>query len=192
MQYKKVTQIAKGWSSFIFLAKDTKGNEVILKEVREKSPRKNLSEREGAMLARANELGVGPKLLEVNHKENFVAMEYIHGPKLLDWVMNENFESEVSQEELYFFVKELYRQCLALDLVGLSHNQLQVGKNILVTKKLYNDGKERLVPVIIDFEKATMKTPSASKNVGQLLSFLFYNPNGAVAKKVRDKLGLDI
>ncbi|MEK6959257.1 MAG: hypothetical protein AABW59_04390 [archaeon] len=187
MNLVKIRRIAKGWSSYIFLAKDSKGNQLVLKEVREKSPRKDLAHREGEMLLRTNSVGVGPKVIEVNYKDNFVAMEYISGPKFLDWVMSENFDKEVSKEDLYFFIKDLYRQCLALDSLGLSHNQLQVGKNILVKS---SNGK--YFPVIIDFEKATMKTPDTTRNLGQIMSFLFYNPNGAVAKKVREKLEIEL
>ena len=138
MNYNKVNQIAKGWSSYIWIVKDTKGNEFVLKEVREKSPRKDLAEREGKMLQLANSVNVGPKIIEINFEENFVVMEYIRGVKFFDWVMNEgpckekNFENEVSAEELYFFIKELYRQLNSLEKAHLSHNQLQVGKNILV------------------------------------------------------------
>jgi len=100
----------------------------------------------------------------------------------------EKFSKEkISREELYFFIKELYTQLLSLDSINISHNQLQVGKNILVKTKFTN-GKKIFVPIIIDFEKASEKTKT--KNIGQIESFLFYNPNGAVAKKVRKILNL--
>ena len=50
MKYTKIKQIAKGWSSYIWLVKNKKGEEFVLKEVREKSPRKDLANREGKML----------------------------------------------------------------------------------------------------------------------------------------------
>jgi len=197
MNYNKVNQIAKGWSSYIWIVKDTKGNEFVLKEVREKSPRKDLAEREGKMLQLANSVNVGPKIIEINFEENFVVMEYIRGVKFFDWVMNEgpckekNFENEVSAEELYFFIKELYRQLNSLEKAHLSHNQLQVGKNILVEKKFDpTTKKEQYFPVIIDFEKATLKYENHTKNIGQIDAMLFYNPNGAIAKKIREKMNL--
>ena len=195
MHYKKIKQIAKGWSSYIWLAEIVDGKEkgkvVALKEVREKSPRKNLYEREGKMLALANSVGVGPKLIEVNAKENFVTYKFVKGKRLLDWVLDEEFETNVSKEQLYFFIKELYKQCLTLDLIGLSHNQLQGGKNILVTKRRTN-GNEKFFPVIIDFEKASLKEINNTRNLGQIESFLLYNPNGMVAKKVREKMILNL
>lgn len=181
MQFKRIEKIAKGWSSYIWKVMLADGRCAVLKEVREKSPRKNLAEREGKFLKLANSVGVGPMMFEANRKGNYILMEYIEGPIFRDWILDE----KVSRSELYDFIKELYRQLLLLDTINVSHNQLQVGKNILVAR----DGK-KLVPVIIDFEKATMK--QQTKNLGQIESFLFYNPNGAVAKKVRNILNLKL
>jgi len=186
MKYTKIAKIAKGWSSYIWTVKDTSGKLYVQKEVREKSNRKNLAEREGKMLSLANSVGVGPKVKEINYKKNFVIMEFIKGPKLFDWALGNTFEN-VSKEELYFFVKDLIRQCLLLDSIGLRHTQLQVGKNILVTKK---SGK--YYPIIIDFEKASISDKSSTKNFGQIASFLFYNPNGKIAEKIREKLNLQL
>jgi predicted Ser/Thr protein kinase len=208
MKFKKIRLIAKGWSSYVWLVsganagkKNTNQNsKLILKEVREKSPRKNLAEREGTYLKKANTVNVGPRLCEANLKKNYVLMEYIEGPKLIDWILEEKY----SREELYFFIKELYGQLLRLDEIHTSHNQLQVGKNILVAKKKIIQAvgknisakngklieKEMPFPVIIDFEKATTK--EHTKNIGQIESFLFYNPNSLVAKKVREVLELEL
>jgi len=186
MNYTKLNQISKGWSSYIWLVKNQGGKKFALKEVREKSPRKDLFEREGKMLSLANSVGVGPKLIEANEKENNVVMEFVEGKKFFNWVMDESFE-RIPAEKIYFFIKELYRQCLALDKIGLSHNQLQVGKNILVREK-----EKSYFPVIIDFEKATLKEKGKTKNVGQIMSMIFYNPNGAIAEKIRKKMSLEL
>ncbi|MBT7241393.1 MAG: hypothetical protein HN878_02780, partial [Candidatus Diapherotrites archaeon] len=66
MKYTKINKIAKGWSSYIWIIKDTNGKAYVQKEVREKSNRKNLAEREGGMLSLANGVGIGPKVKEVN------------------------------------------------------------------------------------------------------------------------------
>lgn len=191
MNYKKLEQISKGWSSNIWKIKSFKKNNkiMILKEVREKSNRKNLAEREGKMLAKANSVGIGPKLFEMNLEKNFVIMEYIKGKRFLDFVFGKEFDF-ISKKEFYGFVKELYWQCLLLDKIGLTHSQLQIGKNILV-KEIQQKGIKKFVPVIIDFEKSSIRTDGKEKNIGQIESFLFYNPNGFVAKKVRNKLGLE-
>jgi putative serine/threonine protein kinase len=189
MKYKKIKKIAKGWSSYIWLAKNKNGKKIAIKEVREKSNRRNLAEREGKMLALANSVGVGPKIVEVNYEKNFVVMEYIKGKKFLDFVEDGGLE-EMSRKEVYYFLKELIRQGLLLDEIGLRHSQMQVGKNILVKEKIVNE-KKKFEPVIIDFEKGSLKKDS-TKNFGQLTSFLFYNPNGFVAKEIRKKLNLKL
>lgn len=186
MNYTKIKKISKGWSSYIWLVKDEKNKLFIRKEVREKSNRTNLGEREGQMLATANSVFVGPKLIKADIKNNFVIMQYIKGGKFLDFVISKKFD-EISKKEIYEFLKELYYQCLKLDEIGLAHTQLQVGKNILVTNK-----NKKIFPVIIDFEKASIRTDGKSKNVGQIESFLFYNPHSFVAKRIREKLNLEL
>lgn len=192
MNYTKISKIDKGWSSYIWLAKSEKGTEVILKEEREKSPRKGLCEREGKMLALANSVKVGPKLFEVNEKENFVAMEYIKGQEFLRWLNKKEFEN-VTKKEMYEFLKEIYRQLLRLNKVNLSHNQVSGGRNILVTET-YNEKKERkFVPTIIDFETAKIRiSPKKTKNLGQADDYFFQNKYGFAARKVREKLEIEL
>jgi len=193
MEYKKVIQLAKGWSSYIWLVKDEGGKEYILKEVREKSPRKNLAQREGEMLQIANKAGIGPKIVEVNYEKNFVVREYINGKTFLAWISEESFEKEVSAKELYDFIKELYKQLFALDSVNLSHNQLEGGKNIMVKEKTDAlSGEKKFVPIIIDFEKSTIKESNHTRNIGQIESMFFYNPHGMIARKIREKLNLTL
>jgi len=188
MKFTKIKKIAKGWSSYIWLVQTEEGKELVLKEVREKSPRKDLAEREGKMLQLANSARVGPKVEEINYEENYVLMEYIKGPKLFDWILNDEFEKTITKKQLWNFLKELYKQILLLDSINLSHNQLQVGKNILVVENKGKNGEKEFAPVIIDFEKATIKENTHTKNIGQIESMLFYNPNGILAKKVQEKL----
>ncbi|VVB74225.1 Uncharacterised protein [uncultured archaeon] len=193
MQFKKITQLAKGWSSYIWLVRGEDGKEYALKEVREKSPRKNLAEREGEMGLLANKVGVGPRVVEVNYEKNFVVREFVNGKNFLNWISSEEFDKSVTPQELYEFIKELYRALLALDSISLSHNQLEGGKNILVEEKVDALSKKRkFVPVIIDFEKASVKENNHTRNIGQIESMFFYNPHGMIAKKIRAKLSLTL
>ncbi len=187
MKFTKIKQIAKGWSSYVWLVQTESGKELVLKEVREKSPRKDLAEREGKMLLLANRVGVGPKVEEVNFEENYVIMELVKGKKLLDWILSEEFEKNIAKEEVWEFLKKLYKQLLSLDSINLSHNQLQVGKNILVVEQIGKNLEREFIPVIIDFEKASIKENNRTKNIGQIEAFLFYNPHSIVAQKFRAK-----
>lgn len=192
MKFRKIKLIAKGWSSYIWKIKMKNGSICTLKEVREKSNRKNLAQREGQYLTLANSAKVGPKIIEINYKKNYVIYKFINGTTFLNWVFSSEFEN-ATRKEIYNFIKELFRQVILLDSIGLRHTQLQVGKNILVTKKIAKSGKKEFVPTIIDFEKSSMDFDKRKeKNFGQIASFLFYNPNGAIAQKIREKLNLKL
>ncbi len=202
MKFKKIKKIAKGWSSYIWKIKTLDKKVCTLKETREKSNRKNLAEREGKYLTIANSVGIGPKIVEINYEKNYIIYEYIKGTTLLDFIFSKEFDN-AKREDIYKLIKEIIRQALVLDSIGLRHTQLQVGKNILITKKIHN-GNTEFIPTIIDFEKASVtesarrldRTNSSEavkeKNFGQIASFLLYNPNGIVAKKIREKLDLEL
>ncbi|MAG18074.1 MAG: hypothetical protein CL944_01210 [Candidatus Diapherotrites archaeon] len=171
-----VEQIAKGWTSFVYLVKDSKGNFFIAKSLREKANRRDMVERESENLALANSIGVGPKLIETDFENNVVLLEFIEGRIFMEWLF-----FTPKKNELEKFLKELFDQAKKLDKKGLDHGQLAgKGKNIIVRK-----GK----PVIIDFEKASAKRKAG--NVNQLKSFLFVNPHSAIPKKVKEILGPD-
>ncbi|MDD3159790.1 MAG: hypothetical protein PHQ98_02385 [Candidatus ainarchaeum sp.] len=184
MEFIKLKQIDKGWSSFIYLVKEKTTNKIyILKETREKSNRKELAKREGSMLSLANSVGIGPKIKKIDYENNGVIMEYIKGKEISKFIF-EDFE-KITKYQLYELIKDLYRQLYKLDKINLSHNQLLGGKNILITKK-----RKNYFPIIIDFEKSNLK--EKTKNIGQIDSFLFYNPNSEIAKKIREKLEIKL
>jgi putative serine/threonine protein kinase len=190
MQFTRIKQIEKGWSSFIWLVEGENGEKMVLKEPKPNSPRMDIANREGKNLLLANSVGVGPKVFEVNYEKNYVLMEYIDGVELNKIIFGTIF-STITKKQLYDFVKELYRQCLALDTIGLSHKQLQGGKNILVKKETDKNGETKFTPVIIDFEKANIRMENHTKNIGQIEAMFFYNPHAEMSKRVREKLELE-
>jgi len=172
-----VEQIAKGWTSFVYLVQDSKGKKFVVKSLREKANRRDMVKRESENLKISNSVGVGPKLIEVDFENNVVLLEFIEGPNFIDWIF-----SNPAKKDLEKFLKELFEQAEKLDKKGLDHGQLAgKGKNILVRK-----GK----PVIIDFEKASTKRKVG--NVNQLKAFLFVNPHSTIPKKVKEILKLDV
>lgn len=171
---KSIEKISKGWTSYIYLVKNSKGKKFILKVLREKSTRTNMVEKESENLKLANSVGVGPKLIKFDNGNGVVQMEFIEGESFKDWI----FETYVSQKKLFSFLKELLSQGKKLDEIGLDHGQLAgKGSNILVRKNK---------PVIIDFEKASSKRKTG--NFNQLKSFLFINPRSSITKRVRKVL----
>ena len=168
---KLIEKIAKGWTSYIYLVKNSKGKKVILKVLREKSNRTNMVEKESENLKLANSVKVGPKLIRFDKANGVVQMEYVAGKSFKEYI----FETNVSQKELFSFLKEILSQAKKLDKIGLDHGQLAgKGANILVKKNK---------PIIIDFEKASNKRRVGNYN--QLKSFFFISPHSAIAKKVR-------
>ncbi|MCR4335122.1 MAG: hypothetical protein NUV57_01140 [archaeon] len=174
--FKLVEQIAKGWTSFVYLVEDSKGKKLVAKSLREKVHRINMVERESENLKLANSVSVGPKLIEVDFENKVVLMEYVNGVSFNNWLF-----SNPKKTELEKFLKELFEQAEKIDKIGLDHGQLAgKGRNIIVKKGL---------PIIIDFEKASIKRKVG--NVNQLKAFLFLNPHSSIAKKVKDILESD-
>jgi len=129
-----------------------------------------LQEAEGLRLA--NSVGVGPRLLAASR--NFLVWEYVEGRPVEEWGLS------APLEELGAVVKELLRQALALDRVGLAHMELsRLGDHVLVTPQLR--------VVIFDFETAS--TSSRKSNVTQVAQGLLIRDT-PLAARVRQALGV--
>ncbi len=167
-------KIAKGWSSEIHLARDSKGAKFVLKALRGKSNRRHMSRRETENLRLANSVNVGPRWLKTDSERDIVMMEHIEGVPFGEWVFG-----DISKADLAKFLDALYSQARALDKIGLDHGQLAGrGKNILVRNGL---------PVIIDFEKASARRKC--HNVKVLDSYLFRSRHSSLVKRITEILG---
>ncbi|PIN85755.1 MAG: hypothetical protein COV47_00465 [Candidatus Diapherotrites archaeon CG11_big_fil_rev_8_21_14_0_20_37_9] len=163
-------KIAKGWTSFVYLAENNNGKKFAVKVLRDKANRMDMVKREFENLSLANSVRVGPKLFKADFDNNVIAWEYVDGMVFSDWLF-----SNPKKKELEKFIALLYYQAEKLDEIGLDHGQLTGrGHNIIVSK-----GK----PVIIDFEKASSKRKVHNKNV--IDAFFFRNKNSKVVKKIR-------
>lgn len=145
------------------------GEEVALKIRRVDADRSGMHH-EAKMLAIANQLGVGPKLL--NSSDNFLVMQYIRGKLLPEWL------ESCTEIRLKLVMKEILEQCWRLDAAGLDHGELShAPKHIIID--------EMDKPFIVDFETASLnRKPS---NVTSMVQFLFIR--GAVAEKINNMLG---
>lgn len=163
--------LGRGRSSHIFLVKNLSGKRFVAKVERSDSTRFKMAEREAENLGKANSRGVGPKLEGFDLGKKIILMEFVEGQTFSEWLF-----SNPERKALKSFTKALLGQAKALDRIGLDHGQLAGrGKNILVRKNK---------PVIIDFEKASCQRKC--HNLSTIEAFLFRNPNGMVAKKVRE------
>ena len=129
-------------------------------------------EHEAQMLAKANSVQVGPKLLGVS--KNFLLMQLVEGCLLPTWL-----SSQREKEEVRVVLSEVLEMCWRLDSIGLDHGELsEASKHIIINKQHK--------PFIVDFETASLDRRPA--NVTSVCHF-FFTSHGAIAKAVMDVLG---
>ena len=168
---KIVEKISKGYSSEVFLLKNSSGKKFALKVEKKKSSRINLVQKEVSNLSLANSKKIGPKLIAFEKIAGIILMEFIEGVTFNEWL----FEKNPSKKQMKKFTDNLLVQVQTLDKIGLDHGQLAGrGTNILVRKGM---------PIIIDFEKASQMRNCHNEN--QIKSFLFENPHSTITKRVR-------
>lgn len=129
---------------------------VVLKIRRVDADRRSL-ESEAVMLMRANELGVGPRLLK--YSRNFLVMELVEGPHLQEWLgaVEEEPVSRVKD-----VVASLLTQCYRLDAAGLDHGELsRAGRHVIVSPE---------GPVIVDFESSSLSR--RPRNLPSIVQYL--------------------
>jgi len=147
------------------------GQRVALKIRRVDADRLGL-QNEAQMLAQANAVHVGPRLIGVSR--NFLLMQLIDGTVLPDWL-------DANREKAYVrgVVKDVLEQCWRLDNAGLDHGELsKATKHIIVDKQLK--------PWIVDFESASVNRKPA--NVSSVCQFLFTS-GGAVSRAIAEVFG---
>ncbi len=128
-------------------------------------------EHEAQMLAKANSVHVGPKLLGVS--KNFLLMQLVDGCLLPTWL---NVQRE--KEKVRGVLREVLEQCWRLDSIGLDHGELSKAQKHIIIKQH--------TPFIVDFETASLDRKPA--NVTSACQF-FFTSYGAVAKAIMDVLG---
>jgi putative serine/threonine protein kinase len=164
--------LGKGCVGIVVVAYTNSGK-AALKIRRVDADRKEMSH-EGEMLKRANNIGVGPKLLEIS--ENFLLMELIDGTHFPEWI--ELLEERESKSRVRLVLKDVLEQCHRLDTAGLDHGELSnAPKHILV------DANDR--PFLVDFETASINRRVS--NVTSVCQYLFLGSQ--IAEKVKEKLG---
>ncbi|MEM1254296.1 MAG: serine/threonine protein kinase [Cyanobacteria bacterium P01_H01_bin.21] len=133
------------------------GRDRVLKIRRESASRTSLNT-EADMLIRANTVDVGPH--HIAHSDNFLLMDYIDGPMLVDWLQQTEPQSA---EAIHKVVVQLTHQAYRLDQLGLDHGALRcITAHALV-------GATN--PVLIDFSGASLDRRPA--NVTTLVQGLF-------------------
>ena len=164
----------KGCVGLVLQAR-TERDQLALKIRRTDADRASM-ENEAILQQIANGAGVGPQYMA--HTKNLLAMEYIEGRTIIEWIEN------ASADQFRKVAKAVLEQCFALDKVGLDHGELsRLGRHVIVSS---ND-----TPYIIDFESASMQRKTI--NVSSAAQSLFlYGIVAARAKKIVPQVDRDM
>jgi len=167
-----VQVLGKGYVGVVILAK-TKVEIAAVKVRRTDSGREGMGH-EAEVLAKANSVGVGPKLIGCS--ENILLMEYVDGSPFPKWI-----EGLKATKKSLFTAKnvlnEVLEQCWRLDEASVDHGELSnAQKHILVR----DNGRV----CILDFESASVGRRVS--NVTSVCHYLFVR--SSVAEVVREKV----
>jgi putative serine/threonine protein kinase len=165
-----VPVLGKGFVGIVVTA-HLGGERVALKIRRADANRAGL-EHEAQMLAKANSVQVGPKLIGAS--KNLLLMQLVDGCLLPSWL-----DAYKDEAQVRCVLSEVLEQCWRLDSIGVDHGELsKAPKHIIVDKQRS--------PFLVDFETASVDRRPA--NVTSVCQFLFISC-GAVAKAVADVFG---
>jgi putative serine/threonine protein kinase len=118
----------------------------------------------------ANGAGVGPRI--EGHTKNLVAMEFVDGQSIVDWV------GDTAKGRLHMMARSVLEQCHNLDAAGLDHGELsRLDRHVIVSDS----------PFIIDFESASTNRKTCNVTAAAQSIFL----HGAVAGMVKKTLQAD-
>lgn len=166
-----VPVLGKGCVGIVVIAHLNNGQKAALKIRRVDADRDSLHH-EAQMLAKANAVGVGPRLMGVS--KNFLLMQYIEGKKLLDWL-----SMHKEKKAFHMVLTDILEQCWRLDSIGLDHGELSNAPKHLIVDM-------HAKPWIVDFETASLNRKPA--NVTSVCQFLFTS-NSTVARAVAEVYG---
>ena len=117
----------------------------------------------------ANSAGVGP-IIE-GHTKNLIAMEFVPGDSIVDWISNNPPRSNVAA-----LARNVLEQCFRLDKIGLDHGELsRMARHVIASDR----------PRIIDFETASIRRTTCNVTAASQSIFLY----GMVANRVKNILG---
>jgi putative serine/threonine protein kinase len=133
--------LGKGYVGVVVLSNQGK-SKVALKIRRIDSSRSEMGA-EAKLLRLANEVDVGPKLLDSS--KNFIIMEYLEGKKIFDWIRD--LKGRGSAAKLRDMIRKVLEDCYTLDKIRLDHGELShLHKHVIIGSKVS----------IIDFESASV------------------------------------
>ncbi len=167
-----VQVLGKGYVGIVVLAK-TKFGLAALKIRRTDSGRTGMGH-EAEVLAKANSIDVGPRLLGCS--ENLLLMEFVDGQPFPKWVegIAETEDARLGAKKV---LNEILEQCWRLDEAGVDHGELSNAPKHIIVR---GDGGV----CVLDFESASVQRRVS--NVTSACNYLFMK--GSIAETVRRKV----
>jgi putative serine/threonine protein kinase len=151
----------------------TKTGRTALKIRRLDADRKEM-QHEAEMLAKANSVGIGPRLIAT--ERDFLLMEFIDGTLLPDWTTT--LKGRGARKRIRVVLRDILEQCYQLDHARLDHGELSRAPKHVIIDKVDK-------PHIVDFETAS--TTRRTSNVTSISQYLFIKSQ--LAGILRGKLG---
>lgn len=160
----------KGCVGLVFQARMA-ADSVALKIRRTDADRQSM-DNEARLQQIANSTGVGPRY--IGHSENLIAMEFISGQSIMEWIGN------ATTAQFRKVARSVLEQCFKLDKVGLDHGELsRLGRHVIVT--------DDDTPYIIDFESASLSRKTINVSSASQSLFL-YGSIAAHSKRIRQEV----
>ncbi len=133
--------LGKGYVGVVVLS--NQGKKTVALKIRRIDSSRSEMGNEARLLRLANEVDVGPKLLD--YSKNFIIMEYLEGKKIIDWIRD--LKGKGSAAKLRATIRKVLEDCYNLDKIRLDHGELShIHKHVIVDNKI----------CIIDFESASV------------------------------------
>jgi putative serine/threonine protein kinase len=160
----------KGQVGIVLYAKT--GNKTCALKIRRVDADRKSMDEEARLHKIANGAGVGPRL--EGHTKNLIAMEFVDGQSIIDWV------DGAPKGRLRRMARSVLEQCYNLDRARLDHGELsRLDRHVIIVSDRQ--------PFIIDFESTS--TARKTCNVTAAAQSIFLH--GAVAGMVKKTLQAD-
>jgi putative serine/threonine protein kinase len=160
--------VGKGCVGIVVKAKVRSNNKICALKIRRIDADRNNMNEEGRFHRIANGVGVGPHL--EGQTKNLIAMEYIPGQNIIEWVVDS------TRSDMRSVARDILEQCFRLDMAGLDHGELsRLSRHVIVSDR----------SCIIDFESASTKRKTSNVTAAAQSIFLY----GLVANRVKRILG---
>jgi putative serine/threonine protein kinase len=156
------------------VVKSKVGTKICALKIRRTDADRTTMNAEAHFLKIANSIGVGPHL--EGQTKNLIAMEYINGQSIIDWILcssNNYYYSEATRSKMRTLTRSILEQCFSLDGTGLDHGELsRLTRHVIVSDSS---------SYIIDFESASTTRKTSNVTAAAQSIFLY----GLVANKMR-------